>query len=391
MRFFWSGLVVSLLVLGTACQREHEQSRVPSSKRTAEQPARQELQIGVVAPYEGPNAHIGPMIMNAVKLFFDHNRFDGVEIKLVPIDTRSSPPDAVAALQATVADPRFVALIAFYHSSTALASKPIIQEAKLPTLIYSASNPEVTKDAPYYFRLVPTDDNQAIVLGEYAKYLGARKVAVLYYADDYGKGLADGIQAVAKSRELNVASVQSYDATTTDFRPMLTVIKEKKPDVIFICGFVEKSIAILNQAAEMNLKVKFLAGDGTFNEEQLVQGAGANAEGVYVAAPYVFDELNSKNKEFLDAYFAAYEKGGPRRRPPSWSAFAYDAASILGKALASGHRQRATIHEFLRTMNSEASGYQGITGLIYFGPDGNAVGRNFKLAVLRGGQFVAAR
>ena len=83
--------------------------------------------------------------------------------ELVQIDTKSNPADAVAALQTTVADQSFVALIGFYHSSTALASKPIIHEARIPTLIYSASNPAVTDVAPYYYRLVPTDDSQAVV------------------------------------------------------------------------------------------------------------------------------------------------------------------------------------------------------------------------------------
>jgi branched-chain amino acid transport system substrate-binding protein len=348
-----------------------------------------QLKIGVVGPFEGPNAHIGKIIMNSVKLYFDRNRAEGLSVNLIPIDDKSNPADAVAALQATVSDPKLVALIAFYNSSTALAGKPIIQEAKLPTLIYSASNPAVTDNALYYFRLVPTDDGQAVVLADYAKDIGGNNVAILYYADEYGKGLSDGIQSRARERGLNVVSVQSYDATTTDFRPMLTIVKGKSPDVVFICGFVEKSIAILNQAAEKGLKAKFLAGDGTFNEEQLVQGAGVNAEGVYVAAPYVFDETNQKNKDFLDAYWKAYDTGGTHQKPASWSAFAYDAAGILDTALRAGHRDRASIYEFVRGMNSEQKGYDGITGITYFNQKGDAAGRRFRLAVVKDKQFAA--
>jgi branched-chain amino acid transport system substrate-binding protein len=330
------------------------------------------------------------MIMKSVKLYFDQHKTDGLTIKLIPIDDKSNPADAVSALQAVAADPQLVGLIAFYNSSTALAGKPILQEAQMPTLIYSASNPKVTDDAPYYFRLVPTDDNQAIGLSDYAKKLGAKKAAILYYADEYGKGLADGIQARAGSDGYQIVSVQSYDTATTDFRPVLTVVKGKNPDVVFICGFVEKSIAILNQAAERGLKSKFLAGDGTFDEQQLMQGAGKNAEGLYVAAPYVFDETNEKNKSFLDAYWTAYEKGGSKQKPASWTAFAYDAAGILETAFRAGHRDRASIHQFLKDMNSPQKGYDGITGLTYFNPKGDAVGRQFRLAVVKNQQFAAA-
>jgi branched-chain amino acid transport system substrate-binding protein len=209
----------------------------------------------------------------------------------------------------------------------------------------------------------------------------------LFYADEYGRGLADGIQERASVNGLAIVSVQSYDATTSDFRPILSVVKAKQPDVVFICGFVEKSIAILNQAAEKGLRAKFLAGDGTFNEKQLVEGAGANAEGVYVAAPYVFDESNPKNKEFLENYWAAYDNEKSRQKPASWSAFAYDAAGILFREMGRGHRDRVTIYVGLKEMGASDTGYDGVTGLTYFGHDGNAVGRKFRLAVVRGGEF----
>lgn len=348
------------------------------------------VRIGVVGPFEGPNAHIGEMIMNSVRLYFNQHPNDSLRVELVPIDTKSNPASAVAALQSSVPDSSLVALIAFYHSSTALAGKPIIQDAKIPTLIYSASNPAVTDSAPYYFRLVPTDDNQAIVLTDFAKSLGARSVAILYFADEYGRGLSDGIQARARQENIPVVATQSYDESTTDFRPVLTVVRNRKPDVVLICGFVEKSIAILNQAAERGVRTTFLAGDGTFNEEQLVQGAGANAEGVYVAAPFVFDDSNVKNRTFLEAYWTAYDRGGTRQKPAPWTAYAYDAAGILDRALRAGHRDRPSIHRYLDRMRDSANAYDGITGQTYFNRDGNAVGRRFGLAVVRDGRFANA-
>jgi branched-chain amino acid transport system substrate-binding protein len=350
------------------------------------------ISIGVVGPFEGPNAHIGRLIMNSVKLYFDEHSIEGLRVKLIPIDTKSNPAETVSALQASVPDPNLVALIAFYHSSTAFAGRPIIQEARLPTLIYSASNPDVTRDAPYYFRLVPTDDNQAIVLAKFAHELKARRVGILYYADEYGRGLADGFQARAKEGlGLDVVYTQSYDATTTDFRPMLTILRGRDPDVVVICGFVDKTVAILNQAAERNFRPKLLAGDGTFNEDELIRGAGDNAEGIYVAAPFVFDESNAKNRTFLESYWKAYGGPGPKRNPASWSAFAYDSAGILARGLSEGGRTRESLYKYLRAMNEPSRGYDGITGLTYFDQRGDAVGRHFRLAVVRKQQFVAVK
>jgi branched-chain amino acid transport system substrate-binding protein len=372
----FAAVLLSCFVLGSCTKKETSSGKV--------------VKIGVVAPFEGTNAHIGEIIFNSVKLFYkDAKPIPGMNIKLVPIDSKSSTTAVVAAVQTAVADPELAAIIGFYHSSTALASKTIIKEAKVPTLIYSASNPTVTDDTSYYFRLVPTDDNQAIVLADYAKKIGAKSVAILYFADEYGKGLRDGIKAATDKLGIKVVSSDSYDATTSEFRPMLSVIKSKKPDAIIICGFVEKSIAILNQAAEKGMKGPFLAGDGTFNEEQLIKGAGANAEGVYVAAPYVFNESNPANKKFLEDYWAAYDKDQSKKKPASWSAFAYDAADILYKALQQGKTTRQDIQGYLKAINSEANAQKGITGTIYFNAKGDAVGKDFRLARVKDGKFVA--
>lgn len=341
--------------------------------------------VGVIAPFDGPNAHIGKMIMNSVKLALTDKVCDSLGIKLVPIDTKSDPSYAVTSLRTALADTNFITFIGFYNSSTALACKDIVSQSRIPTLIYSASNPRVTEGTDYYFRLVPTDDNQATVLADYARQLGAKTIAILYYADEYGKGLADGIKALAKKDGLKVVDENSYDATINDFRPILTIIKEKNPDAIIICGFVEKSIEIINQAAEKGIKSTILASDGTFNEEQLISNTGSNSEGVYVAAPYVFNESNPKNTAFLKLYWSHYGNNG--KKPASWSAFAYDAANIFLSGYNSGHKTKTELYRFYKSLNSEKNSYNGVTGKIYFDQQGDAMNRKFRLAVVKNGMF----
>jgi len=367
------GLVMSMLFAG--CPRTES--------------VNEEIKIGVVAPFDGSNAHIGQLIMNSVELYFSQHQVANVPIKIIPIDTKSNPANATAALQSAIADSKLKAIIGFYHSSTASACKTIIQESKIPTLIYSASNPEVTSNAPYYFRLVPTDDNQSIVLADYAKQLGASRIGILYYADEYGKGLMDGVKQHSKEIGLDVVDIQSYDSSTNDFRPILTVMKGKQPEIIMICGFVEKSIAIINQAAEKGLKATFLCGDGTFNEQQLIQGTGKNSEGVYVAAPYVFDETNARNRVFLESYWKKYDISDNPQKPASWTVFAYDAAGIISHAIGDGKKERASITEYLQKMTSADFAYNGITGPIFFNENGDVEGRTFRLAVVKNQQFNA--
>jgi branched-chain amino acid transport system substrate-binding protein len=342
----------------------------------------QTKKIGVIAPFEGSNAHIGQMILNSVKLVFTKQVCDSLGIEIIPIDTKSDPSYAVTSLRTALADTSFISFIGFYHSSTALACKNIIASSKIPTLIYSASNPTVTENTDYYFRLVPTDDNQAIILADYAKKLNAKTIAILYYADEYGKGLSEGIKARAKVNGLIILDEHSYDATLNDFRPILSVVKDKNPDVIIICGFVEKSIEIINQAAEKGITATILAGDGTFNEDQLISNTGQNSEGIYVAAPYVFNESNSRNLDFLHKYWTTYNIAD-KRKPASWTAFAFDGANIVLQGLKVGKSNKYELFSFYKSMNSPETSFDGITGKIYFDTQGDAKNRNFSLAQVK--------
>ena len=98
-----------------------------------------------------------------------------------------------------------------------------------------------------------------------------------------------------------------------------------------------------------------------------------------------------KNKAFLEAYWAAYDTEGTRRTPASWSAFAYDAAGIFAGALGTGNVSREAIHDYLGNMKDSTSAYDGVVGSTYFDGEGEAAGRDFRLAVVTGGKFAAAK
>jgi branched-chain amino acid transport system substrate-binding protein len=71
------------------------------------------------------------------------------------------------------------------------------------------------------------------------------------------------------------------------------------------------------------------------------------------------------------------------------SANAYDCLGILADVITKTGPDRKKIRDGLAAMNSESSGYNGITGLTYFDEKGNCAKPAF-VKMVKGGKFVAA-
>ena len=77
-------------------------------------------------------------------------------------------------------------------------------------------------------------------------------------------------------------------------------------------------------------------------------------------------------------------------REVDWmSANAYDCLGILAQVIAKTGPDRKKIREGLAAINSEANGYQGITGLTYFDKKGDCAKPAF-VKMVKDGKFVAA-
>jgi branched-chain amino acid transport system substrate-binding protein len=372
--FVFAMILIAFLVISYGCTKKDDT-----------------IKVGVIAPFTGPNAHIGTLIKNATNLYFDDlNKSGGIngkQIKLVFGDDASSPEQAVKAVQQLVEDKNVIALIAHYNSSCALATKQLVAEAQIPLITYSASNVEVTLNNKWVFRDVPTDASQAIALANFAQKLGARSAVILFFNDDYGKGLADGIKKRAMEIKLPIIAEQSYDQGTTNFRPQISVLKSKKPDVTFICGFVQESQAIILQARESEFKTTFLCGDGTFNVK-LIENAGSSAEGVYVASPLVYNENDPTVKTFLDKYRNKFNSPGDLTLPDAWGSFAYDCCGVVTVAVKAVGPDRSKIRDYWESMNTKEKAYSGVTGLTWFDKNGDSAERLFMLALVKDKQFV---
>jgi branched-chain amino acid transport system substrate-binding protein len=251
-------------------------------------------------------------------------------------------------------------------SSNSLAMAPKAQEAKVPMISPSSTNPAVTEVGDFIFRVCFIDPFQGFVMAKFAREnLKANKVAVLQdNKSAYSIGLTDVFTRKFTEMGGKVTGVESYSQGDTDYRAQLTAIKKAQPEAIYVPGYYSEVGVIARQARELGLKVPLLGGDG-WDSEKLYELGGTAIQGSYFSNHYSPDNPDPRIQKFVSGYKAAY--GGV---PDALAALAYDAANVAIDAL---KKAPDTSGPAIRDAIAQTKNFPGIAGAITLDEKRNAV------------------
>ena len=348
------------------------------------------IRIGVASPFTGDLAAYGDNIKAGVSLKLkeinDAGGINGQKVELVWGDDLCAPKDAGTVASKFASDKSIVAVIGHLCSSATLAAMPIYVRAGLPAISPTSTNPTIGDVGKgWFFRNCYTDDFQGKYLASNVvpKLLGKNSVAIFYENNDYAIGLKDAFTAGAKSAGIKVTGAEAYVAKTTDFTPQLTKLLRDKPETIFLCGYHPEGALIAGQARKLGFNGPLFGADGIDNEDYIKIG-GKATDNTYLTVPFLAASASPAGQDFAKQYKEAYG------REVDWmSANAYDCLGILAQVIAKTGPDRKKIREGLAAINSEANGYQGITGLTYFDKKGDCAKPAF-VKMVKDGKFVAA-
>lgn len=346
--------------------------------------------LGIAAPFTGDSGEFGTQIKMGVELFQDEiNAAGGVnnrKLELIFEDDGGKAEQAQSVATSLAGNPDVLAVVGHFNSSCSLAGKPIYSSADLVLFSPASTNVTVTRDSDYVFRNIFTDEFQGQSLAEYAgTILGKKNVAILYDNDDYGTGLKDSFKGKASQVGLNVVTELAFNKDAPDFRSQLTTLQgaQPTPDIILIAGLYTQAANIARQARDMGIQTQLIGGDGVFSQQFITLGKDA-AEGSIVSCPFLFDLGGDKAKKFGEAFRKKFN-----REPDAWAALSYDAASMICEGLKKNGFERKAVAEYLKSVNSPETAYEGVVGNTFFDEEGDCK-RPVQMATVKGGKFVAA-
>ena len=292
------------------------------------------VKIGASSPLSGPQAHLGHDNENGTRLAIDEvnaqNLVIGgrkVHFELISEDDQADPKTGTIVAQKFV-DQKVNGVIGHLNSGTTIPASRIYNDAGIPQISPSATNPKYTHQGfKTAFRVMPNDTLQGAAVGKYAAaQLGAKTVAVIDDSSQYGQGLATQFEEAAKAAGATIVTHEHTDDKATDFQAILTNIKAKKPDLVFYGGMDAQGGPMMKQFKALGLSAKFLTGDGGCTTEFL-HLAGSEGEGAFCSLPGQPLEKMPKGLEFKTKFNAKY--GDIQLYAP----YCYDAVMVMVEAM----------------------------------------------------------
>jgi branched-chain amino acid transport system substrate-binding protein len=351
----WLPLLLSLFMLAASAQAQE-----------------QIVKIGHVAPLSGQIAHLGKDNENGARMAVDvlntkNLRIGGKKIKFVLLgeDDAATPQQGTAAAQKLV-DAKINGVIGHLNSGTTIPASKIYNDAGIPQISPSATNPKYTQQGfKGAFRVVANDGQLGGALGRYAaSTLHAKNVAIIDDRTAYGQGVADEFTKSAKAAGINIIGRQYTNDKATDFNAILTAIKGKNPDLIFFGGMDAVAGPMLRQMKQLGIQAKYMGGDGICTEQLPSLAGDGMADGQVVCAEAGGVEENQKKG--LDEFRASYNKKFGMD-VKLYAPYVYDAVMVMVSAM-----QKADSVEPAKYLPELAkTSYQGITGLIEFDARGD--------------------
>ncbi len=343
------------------------------------------IKIGVFEPMTGANAAGGEMTVEGIELALElKGEVLGRKVEIIVVDNKSDKVEAANAVSRLIEKENVVAIIGSYGSSLSMAAGDIVNRAKVPAVGCSPTNPLVTLNNPYYFRVCFIDPFQGTVMANYAVgELGAKTAAVIQdVTQDYSVGLSkyfvDAFRKLTGDPN-SIVEMSSYNTGDQDFTAQLTNVKNKKPDIVFAPGNYGESALLIRQARELGIDVPFLGGD-TWEAPEFLSIGGVAVEGAVFSTHFTSEAPVTKESE---VFLAAYrEKFGHEAN--AFAALGYDAYMLILDAI---ERKGSADPQAIRDGLAETDGFVGATGVITLDVNGDAV----KSAVINqvdGGKFI---
>ncbi len=357
------------------------------------------VRIGASAALTGPIPEFGLDIKQAYELAVsDINAAGGIMGHTLELDVQDGACDGDAATivgNGFAADPTILAVAGGTCTGETLGLKPILQEARIPFVSASATNPAITSDetCDVCNRVALSDKLQADVDAAYIyNVLGITEIAIMHDNADYGLGLAELLQTAFELEGGTVISFDGVQVGDTDFRAVLTQVATNSPELIFFGGYIQEGALIASQMKETGLEdAIFFSDDGVYGDA-FMGTAGDAAEGAYVS--FVAGDDDADANAIFDAAYEAMFGVAPDSQGP-YHAQAYDSVNMIVAAINAvaveddaGEGYLIVEREALVSAVRSTSGLQGLAGTMTCNAIGDCGAGGVKIYQVQDGAFV---
>ena len=355
-----------------------EEAAAPAEESATEEAASsgdKVVKIGVFEPQTGDNGAggkqevLGMQYANYVQPTVEIGG-ETYDVKLEIVDNRTTAENGPSAASELMN--RGVSIVlGSYGSGVSMAGGTVFQEAGVPAIGVTCTNPQVTSDCSVYYRICFLDPFQGTVLANYAyKELGVTTAYTLaMLGSDYDQGLVYYFSEAFKALGGTVTS-EDFPEGNANFVSYINNAKSAGAGVIFAPVSTNYAQLIIEAAGAQGFEGHLLGSD-TWDNNMVIESAKGKSVNVEITTFYQeggAPEFDAGIKEWMNANADALTNNGGNDMVSAVTAMGYNAYFVALEAIkAAGSTDPAAVLAALPGVS-----YTGVSGLIEFDEIGDA-------------------
>jgi len=296
-----------------------------------------DVKLGILLGFTGPLESTVPDMAKgaefAVKEVNDSGKF-----ALGTVTTVNGDTTCVDATAATAAAERLVTsegVKGIVGGDCSGVTGAVLQNVARPNgvgmISPSATSPALStaEDDGLFFRTAPSDARQGEIVADILSEKGIKSVAISYTNNDYGKGLAESIDAAFKAKGGTVTISAPHEDGKADYSAEVGALASAGGDMLVVAGYVDQGgKGIIQASLDSGAFSSFYLVDGMYGES-LISAIGDGLNGAIGAVPGTDSEGAAKYEEMSKA--AGFDGSN------AFSKESYDAAALIMLSMAAAN------------------------------------------------------
>lgn len=313
-----------------------------------------------------------PSILDVVQDAFD-SATPRIAIRLHRWTTSAEQDLDATTEQATrfAETPGLVGVVGHAGSRISLLASTVYNAEGITQIVPNGTSRRLTEAGPWTFPLVPHDGIEGAALATYAlDSLRLTRITVMYFGDEYGIGLRDGVDSVLRARGVRLADQVLVPAEPCrpddpgDVTRLLAraSVRRAPPDVVILAVNSAAAVCLARLLTPELPRLWLLGADGVELSDQDARAFPVDAR--ERLRTVVFGVLGNDS---LTAPFFDRTRRILGRDPRPSEALVYDGFMLLAAAIQATGGSREAVRQWVSGLGRSRPPWQGVTGPIGFG------------------------
>ena len=328
------------------------------------------IKIGVLEAQTGDDSKAAAIETSGIELAHQlHPEALGKKVELIYEDTQSSIYTAESGVQDLI-NKKPAVILGSYGDACSLVAGKYLKKAEIPGITMTATNPLITENNDYYFRVSFSEASQGYAIADYVgKALKQKKVALLTMENDdtvndlvnnFNKEYSD----VTGKTKGTVTGIQiKQDSSNLD--KCIDRLEKEKITTVFMAAPMENAKQLFEEVDRLKVKGLTIIGPKEWHTDELLS-LQHKYSGIKIAAASDFN-AESANTKYYDEFVKAYSKKYGKVTPDQAAALGFDAYMLAINAM---ERAGSVDGTKVRDAIAQTKNFAGASGVITFNNGG---------------------